>query len=335
MIHEIFITDLSYKVLYGNPRVFAQNFDVEKLGVFDEIPPVLMCKDKKMSNMRINDVILFAYYCSIDAFTISKYLFDLKLGLESRISCLNAQSIKDNYFIILKHIHDYDLAIPNRLASSALPVNIIGTENVYIDVIQEIHTLIASDGSIIKNDIHGKILHSDSNFKMEVESSSCRFKNDHKKKDNLFEIICDKKDPIPYYCNSFNQAIFKMHKVGGVYTFESNFKEKFEFVEFIIPVGKNTYSVDAKSSTGNPEFDMKNGCVKWRFQNKHFTKETIKISKRSLEEEDVYDSIIVNFLAEPTTAHDMTVKKCNHLEKHDKKYWVKYILKSGYYEIRQ
>lgn len=331
MIHDIFITDLSYKILYGNPRAFPVDIDGKAVAKLEENYPVQNLGDKKLSNLKVNDVILSVYYSNTDTFSISKFLLDLKNGLENKISALNTKSVKSNYFIILKYLSDTDLT------SVVSPKNfpILGTDNVYIDVIQKVHTLIGTDGRVIKNEVHGEIIHSDSNFKMVVESEKGHFKGDFENIQGKIEISTSTTNPITFYQANFDCVLFRMTRVGDIYTFESDWKGKFGSIEFIIPVGKSAYSAETKHNSGISEFDLKNGLVRWKFTNVIFAKEAIKILPRLLQPEKIQDSILINFNIEDIASKDVKIKSCHSFDNANKKYWVKYILQSGHYEIRQ
>lgn len=334
MIQEIFITDLACNVLYGNPRMFPSTMDARKAksGELGCSYPVESVGDRRLSRLKVNDVILSILYVDTDNFTASKFLVDLKNLIEGQISRIDCRSVKKNYFTLLELLQNAGMVFPSPIRSTADPSR---RENVYIDVVENIHTVIGENGEILKNCVHGEILSDGSDFRLLLEKCDAEFKAFLEETRGGTEILCKNDPQINFTVRSYAKVLFRMIRQGPIYTLESEFKGQFKYIEVAIPVGKSSYSAKIKQSTGSSDFDMKSGVVRWLVSHQSFTKETIKIHTMRLEEEIDTRSIMITFKIEDPEETSITIRGCRGTDGSGHRFWARYTIQSGHYEFRQ
>lgn len=313
MIHEVFITNTSQKLLYGNHKNFemTENYPIDDLG------------SRKLAKLKINDVILIILFSQIDNFTASKFLADLKCYLESKNLILSNESIASNYFLFLNALQDLEMVGLRDISNNST--------NVYIDIYYNVHTLIYNGKPII-NKIFGEIVSDHTEFTINLDTP---FEiSDSAKIANYHEINYNEK--IKFYEDSFKTVFFNVTREDDLFIFESEFKDVFKEIEISIPIGPQALIYKMELSTGKANFQLKSGIVVWKIKNSKFSRETIKIiSDNNIQEED-RRSILVNFKIENSVGLGIKVRSCqNNNGGGNKNFWVKHIVRSGNYEIRQ
>lgn len=334
MIQEIFITDLACNVLYGSPRLFPASADLERAGsgVWHGYP-VETVGNRRLSRLRVNDVVLAILYTAIDNFTASRFLQDLKSLIERRISRIDSKSVRKNYFTLLELLQNVSSVFPNPIVHDTAAST--RRENVYIDVVENIHTVIGEDGEVLKNCIHGEILSDGSDFKLLLEGNGAVFKTLFEKTPSGVEVSCGNDLRICFVVRNCPEVLFRMIRQEHVYTLESTFKGQFRHIEVAIPVGKSSYSTRILQSTGTSDFDMESGVVRWRISHQSFTKETIKVHAMALEEEADTRPIMVAFRIEDPQDTSVRIKGCKETGGSSRSFWARHIIQSGHYEFRQ
>ncbi|ELA40728.1 uncharacterized protein VICG_02234, partial [Vittaforma corneae ATCC 50505] len=117
----------------------------------------------------------------------------------------------------------------------------------------------------------------------------------------------------------------------------SEYRGKFKFVEFRIPVGRRAYRAEAKASAGECDFDMKTGTVHWRFRDCLFGRESIRIAVCSLDEEMASEqkrsSISVDFRLEDADDSPVRLVSCANILRPSQKFWMRCTTQSQDYRF--
>lgn len=332
MIEQIFISDDSNKILYGNQKLLPEILQY----------PLHIENDKRISQLKINDVILSILYCNYDNFTSAKILQDLKLFLESKILKIDSKTVKENYFLISELLNNINSIL---ISQSFDKERILPDNNAYIDIVEKIHAVIESDGNVIKNCLFGNVICSSGTItqlktiitkskKYEmIMSSKYNFK-DHL---NRIELEASKlnQDPVilSYSILNLNHPIISFKKnTKNCYTFICNPNIKFKNLLIKIPFCNSTYAAEIKSSAGTFHFDINSSLVVWEFKDFNFSSESIEIEPKFLTLDDFKFPIQIEFTISEYLESGICIESSNA---GNTQFWAHCTTQSGHYEIRQ
>lgn len=338
MIKDIFISDESNNLLIGptynfpfigvdtlvpgsDQKIKPENFMAQAYSY-----PTGMVSGHKYSHLRINNVVLSIMFTDIDNFTATKFLVDLQRFLETKLPKITTETVKNNYFLLLDLLKSPETVI---LPSFHKPR--IFNENVFINIVQSINYVQNSENQVIKSKIFGEVFldHSDvRSLKVSLQlQPGTSFKTPYPFVEDGSSVIISGKALENRNILSFQRrdqpVHIKMEKSGNAYTFRSEEKTKFKFLEFKIPVGMNTYRVDVKISSGEYNFDMSTGMIYWRFNDAFFDKEEIKINLYSLSDEISTDAIVANFKVEDSGNCPVKIDGCVNNLQPSQKFWAR------------
>ncbi|ELA41354.1 uncharacterized protein VICG_01595 [Vittaforma corneae ATCC 50505] len=370
MIEEIFISDFSNNLLFGHSHSFPFKSPAPKqAGTDSQAPlltyPVSVHSGHKYSHLRVNDTILTVRFTDLDNFAATKYLVDLKLYLENRISHVTAATVKNSYFVLLELLRTPEIVFrpaPNGVAgfneSTLVDSSMFAASNVLVNMVQSIHSVRNMRDDVLHSRSYGEV------FLDHVPVSSLKavfqmpdnvqFKTPypfeqhkiHGSSDNV--VVISGKNVENRNILSFqvrNSALYfrlengRSEHENGVrtYTFVSEYKGKFKFVEFRIPVGKRAYRAEAKASAGECNFDMKTGTVHWRLRDCLFGRESIRIAVCSLDEEvasgQKRSSISVDFRLEDAEDSPVRLVSCANIHRPSQKFWMRCTTQSQDYRF--
>lgn len=332
MIQEIFITTPDHQLLLGNPSLYRKPTTY----------PVHVLSDSKLSQLQVNDVVLAILHRNMDDFSAAKYLKDLKEFLESKIASLTSLTVNSNYFAIQEYLQGIHSDL--RIRESSI-LDYIPSDDIYIDVVESVYTVIGPGNYVLQNAIQGNIIPTGRrlhDIRMSIDKSSryiSTYSTDYGMTENENSIeVTGKKilQPtvlISYYIQKANDPIMSMSRTGNKYEFISTVKSEYKFLIITIPVSPSTYQVRIKAESGKATFFMDKGQVQWEFIDNTFERETITI------EEVAYDSrkndkpVLVRFNIPKYTDGAVKVRHSQCTESAQAKFWIRYSTQDGHYEI--
>lgn len=130
--------------------------------------------------------------------------------------------------------------------------------------------------------------------------------------------------------NYSNSVIyFTVNRTGNKITIQGNpnqnFKyQKFKFILFKIPVGKDVYKVERTVSGGDCKFSLEEGLVYWKFEDCVFKKEHLKMDLLKLQDfprDETREKIKVDFQIENDDSLPLKILNCVGLN--EEKFWMK------------
>lgn len=332
MIQEIFITTPAKKILYG---------DITKYPHAPQYPTHIM-ESARLSQLKINDVILSILYTNWDGFTAAKYLLDLRKHIEAKVLALNERNVVENYFVLVELLQG--IGIIHKSKAITLPT-LISPENVYIDVVENVHAIVASDGSVIKNSLFGSVIVDkalETPIKMVVDTGrryAVMLKTGHEivSVDNNLTVsgICEQSEALfcMYHVSMVPTTMIKLERVDNRYTFHCGHSQKFKFLTFRIPLPRTTYATKLLYKKGAAEFNLSESYVEWKFNDTQFTEESISIEKSVLEE-TVDDRPVQIYFNIPGWAETgLRVISCTCPQKPTIKFWITHTTQDSCYEI--
>lgn len=328
MIKEIFIADSLNNLLVGNSIFFEKSRNSEKIKslrindiilsvCFTEIDPFTATRflvdlktaiEKRIFEISVESVKM-NYFLILDLIKTPEtvYLFqktkvftgDVFINIVQRVQCV----IKSGKVLMNQSYGDVFLAEPSQIEQYLYKISkqdkksgsIAGLKNNrLINPNQERKKEVSSELNNVKSETETQ---SDEQIVLKFEKrENIAFKTPYpfSIKENMVEITANslQNRNILSFGHKNETVYFKMTRTGDIYVFESNYPGKYKFIEFKIPLGPGAYRAEIKSTSGSQTFDRKTGEVSWRFTDKVFEKEKIKIKVESLEEETLKGNCI-------------------------------------------
>lgn len=274
---------------------------------------------------------------------------------------ITTEVVKKNYFLLLEILKTPEAIFLQQQKDALFQLN----NNVFIDFVQNIHCVIRN-GHVLLNKCYGdafitensqldqylynfinlngtgdESVSSDGNDRIEFvfkKGSEVQFKTPYPHEDNGSKVLITASELRNRSIMSFsfeNTFIyFKVNKKGSRYTFVSEYKGKFKFIEIKIPLGCKTYAAKAKVSSGEFSFDQKNGVVYWRFKEKKFEKETIEIDAKWLDDEEPESKALqISFKIDQENL-PIELISCRNQSNKKQAFWTRRMTQSLRYEIQ-
>ncbi|KAI5171994.1 AP-1 complex subunit mu [Pancytospora epiphaga] len=332
MIREIFITDLTNKVLFGDLALYPSSPSY----------PLHIMDNNRLCQLKINDVILSILYENMDSFTAAKYLYNLKAIIVELITEINEKNVCDYYFSLLELLHGCDVM---RVNHHRISLNLNLTDDTYIDVVESVHTVITKNGTVLENTIYGSVLLSkkcEGTIKMTLDKGTkykITAKSNYKLKSELDKIELTGKNIsssdilLNYNVPVSKNVLISMKRLDNKYTFMCPEKLKFKFIRFMIPVSNTTFSVKTHTSSGYAKFDAEKNTVIWDFDDGEFFSEAISIERHALEETVDKKPIKICFTIQNWCESGLSVKSCINEDCPLDRFWITHTTQDGHYEI--
>lgn len=334
MIHEVFILDDTKKILFGNPRLYPENPSY----------PIHETPEGRLCQLRIKDIILSILYSQFDNFTATKILLDLKFQIQSKLVEIDSKSVKDNYFFLtemLQSINSIHLSKSKDINKDKIPLS---DNNVYIDVVESVRTIISPDNKVINNSIFGHVISTQGdiekvkiliskpkNFKI-ITSTSYKIKDNLNTIELSGENIPSNTSIMSYIIHDVKTPILTVNKTGSAYIFTCNPRLTFKSLKIRIPIGSSIFDADIQTSVGTARFDIDEGEVVWSFKNFFFNTESITIDAKGSRNEEFLKPIKIDLNISEWIETGLRIESC---KTEAKKIWVHYSTQSCLYEIRQ
>lgn len=361
MIEHIFISDDKRRLLLGANQTLSEygftnnilkkeldealdlytvnsNFDNEEPLKDDsnhDSYPIIYLDSSRIAQLRVNDILLNILYQDMDNFQAAKSLLDIKNLIEEKIITLDSKSVQKHYFWLLEH-----LCLPNLDLKPEFQ-NKQPTDNLYVDIVQNIHCMSQGE-TILINKIHGEAFldnsYSDSLNILIHKKKPIVVKSTHKIEENREEIKirCENIETpnlFSFYQKDLYLKYFKMKRNKNLITLESEYKGTFKYLEIIVPVGNLAYRAETQASGGKCEFDIKKSLIYWRFRDTVFKKETLKFNISALEMQENENPIIINFRIENADCCAFRLESVVNKSMPSQKIWVRNITQNGIYEL--
>lgn len=368
MIEEVFISDLSNNLLFGHSHSFPFKSPAPMQGG-PHCPltyPASVHSGRRYSHLRVNDAVLTVRFTDLDSFSATRYLVDLKLYLEDKISKITAESVRSNYFALLELLKTPEIAFGAiHGGAKVFNENARISNSVFVDIVQNIHCVQSVGGGVLRSRTYGEVFLDRtpvSSLKMVLHvPDGVEFKTPYpfeqqRAGNSPGSVVVvsgrsiENRNVLSFQIGSSPISYFKLEAGGSesrrggresvhTCTFTSEYKGRFKLVEFRIPVGGRAYKTEVRASGGEHEFDMKTGTVHWRFKDCLFGRESIKIAVLELDEE-VADgpgtgSISVDFKLEDTEDSPVRLVSCTNALEPGQKFWMRCTTQSQSYVFVQ
>ncbi|KAL6121957.1 hypothetical protein NUSPORA_01066 [Nucleospora cyclopteri] len=344
MIEEVFISNSSNNLVFGD----FSKFPLNKLDY-----PMAQVFSKRICQLKVNDVILSILYRDMDNFMATKQLLNIKNCLIYNNIEITEKSVINNYFLILRLLDQPNLIFDQKKDNFSLK-----TDNFYLDVVEEFHSIIRysellNTTDVIKNSIYGEVIYKDSreiDIKIKLEPCVNFYRSSYLQQCNKEEIklpsFSDQnqilncsykkgnKTILSYNVHSLEKPFINLSKNKNMFKFYTADQVKFKTLRIRIPVQETTFAAQIESRNGVAELDTKNSYVEWKFNSYEFKEESILIIPSVLEKSTDKRSILIDFLIENRNETYAKIVESKAVHNKSAKIWVKYFTQAGRYEIR-
>lgn len=324
---ELFVFTTQDGLLYGSvPSTYLiiddSGYPIRKVGNFI------------VSYLKAGEVLLGIKYTKMDCFEASKLLLLFKSYLESFITKLTANSIRNNYYDLFLGFNLIDLY---EYENKRTAQTINKTKQVYLDCVEKYNVMV-QDGKYVGT-IYGSVRASGSvkniKIKMKVKNKDTiktKYRIEEQKNENEFMLCVDSINGceiIMKYTTACQGIILDLKRETNQYLLKCYEKRNLDLIEVKIPVKKSLKAGEFKVSTGKAIYDASIESVVWTITNKKIQEEKIKIPENAMiPERNVQIKFKITGKVQPV-AHILNL--ISDTEK--MQCWTKNITESGVYEI--